>query len=133
MENNQPMGNHHEEVVHNVYDFLIAGMVGEDHAISARDLSRIFGIEQRKLRDIVNEIRTSEDFEKIIGSCPRGYFVCANEDEVRRTNNALRSHALSELQVYYANERKAGHNGQGKLVLGEDEESAFIEAFAKAE
>ena len=125
--------NRHEEVVFNVYNFLVTAAVGKSKAISARDLSGLFCLPQRRLRDVVNEIRTSDDFEKVIGSCPLGYFVCANEEEVWRTNNSLRHHALSELQVYYANERKAGRNGQGKLPVDNDGDGSFIESLARAE
>ena len=84
------------------------------------------------MRDIINEIRTSHDFEKVIGSCSRGYFTCSTVEEVDRANNVLRHHALSELQVYWANERKAGRNGQGKIICGEDGKP-FIESLARAE
>ena len=122
----------HEEIVWNIYDCLTDSAIGETHAISATALSVRFGITERKLRDIINEIRTSPDFEKVIGSCAKGYFVCSTIEEVDRANNALRHHALSELQVYWANERKAGRNGQGKIICGEDGKP-FIESLARAE
>ena len=122
----------HSDNVWKVYEYLTSSAIGEAHAVSAMTLSRCFGISDRKLRDIINEIRTSPDFEKVIGSCPRGYFVCSSSEEVDRANNALRHHALSELQVYWANERKAGRNGQGKIICGEDGKP-FIESLARAE
>lgn len=121
----------HENLVYSVYDTLLA-CAGKEKAISARHLSAIFGISDRALRDIINEIRTSTDFEKVVGACTKGYFVCATDDEVSETNNSLRHHALSELQVYWANERKAGRNGQGKIICGEDGKP-FIESLARAE
>ena len=121
----------HEDLVYCVYDTLLA-CAGKENAISARKLSAIYGISDRTLRDIINEIRRSSDFEKVVGACSKGYFVCATDDEVSETNNSLRHHALSELQVYWANERKAGRNGQGKIICGEDGKP-FIEALAKAE
>ena len=122
----------HADEVWNVYGYLTAAVVGETNAVSARTLCHRFGITERKLRDIINEIRTSSDFEKIIGSCSRGYYACSSNEEVDRTNNILRHHALSELQVYWANERKAGRNGQGRIVCGEDGKP-FIESLARAE
>ena len=122
---------HHEEVW-GVYEYLTVSAIGEANAVSADELSRHFGISDRKLRDIINEIRTSPDFEKVIGSCAKGYFACSTIDEVDRANNVLRHHALSELQVYWANERKAGRNGQGKIICGEDGKP-FIESLARAE
>ena len=122
----------HADEVWSVYEYLTAAAIGEANAVSARSLSRHFGVNERKLRDIINEIRTSSDFEKVIGSCSRGYFVCSTVEEVDHANNALRHHALSELQVYWANERKAGRNGQGKIICGEDGKP-FIESLARAE
>lgn len=122
----------HDDEVWRVYEYLTASAIGEVHAIGAMALSLRFGITERKLRDIINEIRTSPDFEKVIGSCSRGYFVCSSNEEVDRANNVLRHHALSELQVYWANERKAGRNGQGKIICGEDGKP-FIESLARAE
>ena len=122
----------HSDEVWAVYEYLTASAIGEAHAVSAMMLSLRFGISDRKLRDDINEIRTSFDFEKVIGSGNNGYYACATPEEVDRTNNALRSHALSELQVYWANERKAGRNGQGKIICGEDGKP-FIESLARAE
>ena len=122
----------HSDEVWAVYEYLTTGAIGEKNAISATALGIRFGITERKLRDIINEIRTSPDFEKVIGSCAKGYFACSTIEEVDRANNALRHHALSELQVYWANERKAGRNGQGKIICGEDGKP-FIESLARAE
>ena len=124
--------NCHDEEVWSVYEYLTASAIGEANAVSARSLSRHFGVTDRKLRDIINEIRTSPDFEKVIGSCAKGYFACSTVEEVDRANNVLRHHALSELQVYWANERKAGRNGQGKIICGEDGK-LFIESLVRAE
>ena len=122
----------HSDAVWAVYEYLTTGAIGEKNAISATALGIRFGITERKLRDIINEIRTSPDFEKVIGSCAKGYLACSTIDEVDRANNVLRHHALSELQVYWANERKAGRNGQGKIICGEDGKP-FIESLARAE
>ena len=122
----------HSDEVWAVYECLTTQAIGEAHAISAMTLSLRFDVTERKLRDIINEIRTSPDFEKVIGSCAKGYFACATVEEVDRANNVLRHHALSELQVYWANERKAGRNGQGKIICGEDGKP-FIESLARAE
>lgn len=121
----------HDNLVYCVYETLLE-CKGRAHAISAHKLSSIYGITERQLRSIVSEIRLSTDFEKVVAACPNGYFVCASDEEVDRANKALKLHALSELQVYWANERKAGRNGQGKIICGDDGKP-FIEALAEAE
>lgn len=121
----------HDEIVGRVYQTLLT-CVGEENAVSARDLSDWYGITQRKLRDIVNEIRLSSDFEKVIGSCVKGYFVCSSKEEVERANRALRNHAMSELAVWSANEKKAGRDGQAVIKFGVGS-TTHIESFGSAE
>lgn len=121
----------HDEIVFRVYETLIS-CVGEKNAVSARDLSDWYGITQRKLRDIINEIRLSPDFEKVIGSCVKGYFVCASKEEVERANTVLRHHALSELAVWSANEKKAGRDGQATITFGVGG-TTHIESFGSVE
>ena len=121
----------HDDIVCRVYETLLSG-VGEKNAVSARNLSDWYGITPRKLRDIVNEIRLSSDFEKVIGSCVKGYFVCSSKEEVERANNVLRHHALSELAVWSANEKKAGRDGQAAITFGVGG-ATHIESFGSVE
>ena len=121
----------HDEIVCQVYQTLL-NCVGAEKAVSAKNLSDWHGITQRKLRDIVNEIRISPDFEKVIGSCVKGYFVCSSKEEVDRTNRSLRHHALSELAVWSANEKKAGRDGQAAITFGVGG-ATHIESFGSVE
>ena len=122
----------HDELVFRVYQTLLLSCVGAKNAVSAKDLSDWFGITQRKLRGIINEIRLSSDFEKVIGSCVKGYFVCSSKEEVDGANKALRHHALSELAVWSANEKKAGRDGQAVIRFGLGE-ATHIESYGSVE
>lgn len=106
----------HKPITYRVYEFL-KGRVGQENAISAKELADLHGVTERELRNIIAEIRKSTDLEKIIGSCNRGYYLCT-EEEFNAANRRLKKQALSILKVVYANEKKAGRNGQGKMRFG---------------
>lgn len=115
---------HSEPIVYRVYDYLKNNHVGKDSAISGVDLAEKFNISQRKLREIVNEIRNSQELEKIVASSNSGYFICAQE-EFKQANNRLLSTAFNLLKTARANERKAGLDGQMKMQLGEFYKDTF--------
>lgn len=131
MSKHEKENHEHDEIVCRVYQTLLS-CVGAKNAVSARNLSDWYGITQRKLRDIINEIRLSSDFEKVIGSCVKGYFVCSSKEEVESANKALRHHALSELAVWSANEKKAGRDGQAIITFGVGG-TTHIESFGSVE
>ena len=108
---------HLKPIAYKVYDFL-KGFVGEQNAISARDLAAQFALEERQLRDVINAIRNSSELERTIGSSARGYFICKDKEEFERANNILYATAFNLLRTARANERKAGLDGQMKLKLG---------------
>lgn len=120
---------HTEPITYRVYNFL-KGYVGEENAISARDLAAQFSISERQLRDVISTICNSTELERTIGSSPRGYFICRDKEEFERVNNAIYSAAFSLLRRARANEKKAGLEGQGKLKLGKFYKD-YYEAFGE--
>lgn len=64
---------HHESITYRLYDEL-KNHVGKENAISAKDLSAMFGMSKRTLRVHIREIRNSGELEKVIGSYEGGYF-----------------------------------------------------------
>ena len=67
---------HSKPLTYRIYDYLKENHVGKENAISGADLADKFNISQRKLREVVNEIRNSQELEKIIASSNNGYFIC---------------------------------------------------------
>lgn len=114
---------HHEPIVYRVYEEMTKH-VGKKNAISAEGLAALFGISERKLREVIKTIRRSTELEKVIGSYNGGYFVCTAE-EVERANNRLMSQGLSLLKTVHFNARKAGLNGQMKIKLGKFYKDTF--------
>lgn len=121
----------HAPIVYQLYDFLKENHMGEENAISARNLSKLFGVSERALRDLISEIRESSVLQLVIGSNNKGYFVC-RENEFSAMNNRLKAAAFSILKVAYANEKKAAKDGQMRVRFGKYAKDTF-EAFAKDE
>ena len=113
----------HEPMVYRLYDEL-KNHIGKKNAISADELCAKFGIEERKLRDYISEIRRSGELEKVVASSNKGYFICT-EEEADKANERLYSQAFSLLKTANANEKKVGRNGQMKMRLGEFYKDTF--------
>lgn len=106
----------HKPIVYDVYEKLKIH-VGKDNAISAWELSYLFNISERVLREIIHEIRDSKELELAIGSCNKGYYVCTEEDFEKAIKRLYRQ-AFSTLKVARALEKKVAMNGQGKIKTG---------------
>lgn len=96
----------------------LKGHVGRENAICADELADMFGIGERKLRDIIREIRRDSDADKVVASCNGGYYICT-KDELAKANERLYSQAFSLLKTANANEKKVGKAGQMKMRLDE--------------
>lgn len=119
---------HHAPIVYRIYEEL-KRHIGEENSISARDLSDIFNISKRKLREYINTICESTELEKVIGSGNKGYYVCREEDYAK-AENRIKSTTFSLMMRWRAMERKAGKDGQMKLQLGKFYSDTF-EAFGE--
>lgn len=94
---------------------------GKENAISAENLAHVVGLPNtRGLRSYIHAIRTNTEYEKVVLSDNTGYYV-GRSSEVRKCVNRLLGHAFDELRIARAIQKKAGLDGQGKLVLSEDE------------
>lgn len=111
-------------IVYRIYDEL-KKHIGEENAISGVNLSAIFGISQRQLRTHIRTIRTSKEFEKLIGSNNNGYYVCASQSEYLRSIKRLYSAAVDLFATANSSKTKAGLDGQMKLKLGEFYKDTF--------
>ncbi len=108
----------HEPIVYQIYGEM-QNHVGVDNAISAKELSAKFGITERKLREYVSEMRRSSELEKLVMSCNDGYFICTGAEEFDRAVHRLLNTAFDLLKTARAAEKKAGHDGQVKIKVGE--------------
>lgn len=104
-----------EPIVHHLYEEL-KQHVGKQHAISADELCRKFGIDERKLRDHIREIRRDSEAELVVSSSNKGYFICTTE-EMAKANERLYRQAKSLMKTVHANEKKIGKTGQMKMLL----------------
>lgn len=103
---------------------------GEENAISAENLARAVGLPStRALRNYIHKIREKLEYEKVVLSDNKGYYV-GRREEVRKCVNRLLGHAFDELRIARAIQKKAGLDGQGKLTLSEDE-IQWVESLAR--
>lgn len=121
---------HHEPIVYDLYHYLEKFCIGEENAIQGRDLAARFRITERELRDHIATIRTSDELRKVIGTTPKGYFVCKDKTEAERVNKTFWATAASYLKVAKAQEKKANLDGQYLIPLG-DYYKKIYEAFGE--
>lgn len=118
----------HETVAYRIYDEL-KNHVGKQNAVSAAELSGMFNISERQLRDYIHELREDMSFDKVILSCNKGYYI-PTEQEGTADVQRLLSQAFSTLRIARATVTKGGRNGQGKIKLGKYYKE-FVEAFGE--
>lgn len=118
----------HESIRYRIYDEL-KKHVGKQNAVSAAELSGMFGISERQLRDHVHELREDMQFDKVILACNQGYYI-PTEEEGTKDVQRLFHHAFSTLRIARATVTKGGRNGQGKIKLGKYYKE-FVDAFGE--
>lgn len=108
-----------KKILYRIYDELKEHK-GKENAISASKLAlKYFPLDTdslRTIRTVIHEIRRSEVFDNVIGSCNKGYYW-ATEAEAKEANSRLFAQAFSLLKTAYTNEKKAGKNGQMLIKL----------------
>ena len=69
----------------------------KDNPIFSKELERLFGISDVKVRDAVHKARTKDELP--IGAENKGYFLARNKSEILRTVASLRSRAMRCLEA----------------------------------
>jgi predicted DNA-binding transcriptional regulator YafY len=69
--------------------------IGAEKAIHADDLAELLGIDARKLREFISELR--EEGVAVCGHPSTGYYIAANAEELEETCQFLRSRAMHSL------------------------------------
>lgn len=100
-----------------VYDYLCKNCVGREHKQSCEQVARAFGIDRRTLRDVIFEINTYMEFDKIV--CRDvGLYIAKNSEEAERYINTATNRWMS---IYYEAKHitdKCKLAGQGKIPFG---------------
>lgn len=77
-------------------DFLAVLKAGEENAISSRQIQKVFGLNQRELRRIVETCRRKGVY---ILASDQGYFYPASKDElqrfIRRESNRVKNQCIA--------------------------------------
>ena len=73
-------------------EYLRANHVGEENAITDRELGRSIGLQGTRLRETVNMLRVTSH---PICSSTRGYYYAGTKDEINETMNHLEGRAYA--------------------------------------
>lgn len=75
----------------------LAAHVGAGRGIAAHELAERLGCTERKLRDLISELR--EDGIAVCGKPDTGYYIAENAQELEETCQFLRARALTSLHL----------------------------------
>lgn len=106
----------HKPIIYKIYNEMKCH-TGKKFAISGGELSAMFFISQRQLREYIHEICESTELSKIILTCNKGYYIPLEEEGITDISR-IYNQAFSLLRRARALEKKAGLEGQYKLKLG---------------
>lgn len=88
-----------------IYEYLLNYHLGKNKLIKNKDLRAKFHIgSDRALREIVQNIRESKDFSKIIDSVSGksgGFYICETNEEIEETINNIKHRANQMLRMCY--------------------------------
>ena len=86
----------------------------KDNPIFSKELERLFGVSDVKVRDAVHKARTVENIP--IGADNKGYFMPRNRAEILHTVASLRSRAARCLEAAEGIEKHYTKNNQQELL-----------------
>lgn len=81
-----------------VLEFIHTSCQGRKHAMTARSLSRVLGIPEREVRDIVAELRRERHPIASAVNPPYGFYMPKNMQEAKECQRHLRSR-IRQLEV----------------------------------
>lgn len=105
------------EKAYRVYDYLCKNCVGRENREGCEQVARAFGMSRRMLREVIFEINTYMDFDKIV--CRDvGLYIAADKAEAERYINTATNRWKSIcLEAQHLTD-KCKLAGQGKIPFG---------------
>lgn len=100
-----------------LYDYLCKNHVGKENMTTVDKLCEIFSSNRREIRDIITEINTYMEFDKIV--CRTGgIFIAKDEKELEVAINTANRKAMSFLKEMSCINKKSKLDGQLKMKIG---------------
>lgn len=115
------------EKAYDLYNYLLAHHLGKNRGILRPDLAQEFGVSERELRRLTQEINSSLNYDKIV-STSHCCYLCATKEECEKAIKNTYKMAITLFKKAKKMEKKVGLNGQIKMPLGKDF-GDFIETF----
>ncbi len=104
-----------------VYEYLLKNARGAENAVRGRDLAGYFGTDIRVIADIAKKLLERDKL--LIGSCSRGYFAIASQEDTDIAVGKLKPMGISILKRCAILENKSVRVFTNQLILElEDEE-----------
>lgn len=115
------------EKAYDLYNYLLAHHLGKNRGILRPDLAREFGVDERTLRKLTQEINSSMNYDKMV-STSHCCYLCATKEECLNALRNTYNMAITLFKKAKKMEKKVGMNGQVRIALGENYKD-FIETF----
>lgn len=74
--------------------------IGHDNAIRREDLQKRIGVNERKMRDVIESLRREGYIILVSSNQPWGYYIGQTQEEVDEYINYMRSRIIDEYHVY---------------------------------
>ena len=101
-----------------VYNYLLYRCEGRENGVAAQVLASELNMPLRRLREAIQAINESPQFEKLV-SVTQMIYVCKTEEECKRAISATRRAAITLLKKGKTMIRKSNANGQYKIHMTE--------------
>lgn len=115
------------EKAYNLYNYLLAHHLGKKRGILRPDLAQAFGVDERTLRKLTQEINSSMNYDKVV-STSHCCYLCDTKEECLSALKNTYNMAITLFKKAKKMEKKVGMNGQVCIALGEDYKE-IIETF----
>ena len=115
------------EKAYDLYNYLLAHHLGKNRAILRPDLAQEFGVDERTLRKLTQEINSSMNYDKVV-STSHCCYLCATKEECEKAIKNTYKTAITLFKKAKKMEKKVGLNGQIRMPMGEDYKE-IIETF----
>ena len=110
-----------------VYEYLCENCNGKKNGRRRSEIAALFGLKQRDIRRITQEINTSAEYERMV-STKGSIYICADDKECRSSIRTTYRSAVALIKKARQMEKKLGLHGQTRIV-DNGAEIEVVEAF----
>ena len=117
----------HMTTTKEIYEYLCENCNGKNNGRRRSEIAALFGLKQRDIRRITQEINTSSDYDRMV-STKGSIYICADDNECRSSIRTTYRSAVALIKKARQMEKKLGLHGQTRIV-DNGAEIEVVEAF----